>query len=93
MHRVNLDRAAAAVKKFVRSLPVKNGGVELELDGKVLCRVTSPKELTEREKSELLGRVKKHLARSHHRNRNAPVAAIEREVEQAVKRVRRDRKS
>jgi hypothetical protein len=93
MHRVKLDRAAAAVKQFVRSLPIDSGSVELELGGKVLCRVTPAELLSDEERDALFDRVKKNLQRAHKRNRDVAANVIERDVREAVKHVRERRKS
>ncbi|MBI2824559.1 MAG: hypothetical protein HYX69_07735 [Planctomycetia bacterium] len=78
----------AVVKRFVRSLPIAPGGVELEFNGAVLCRVTPPNQLARDEIDALLGGVKKQLNRSHERNRDVPARVIEREMRDAVKKVR-----
>ena len=93
MNRVKLDDQAAAVKKFVRSLPLEPEGVELELNGRVMCRVVSPNLLSDKEKKALFGRVADQLKRSHDRNRRVPTRTIEREVSKAVKQVRSRRRS
>ena len=37
-----LDRESDLVKQFIRSLPVESEGVDLELDGRVICKVVPP---------------------------------------------------
>jgi hypothetical protein len=89
MKRVSLDTATPAVKKFVRSLPIGGEGVELELDGKVVCEVVAPRSISPAERASLIARAKvlAELARS--RNKGVPARVIEREGQDAVDEVRR----
>jgi hypothetical protein len=89
MHRIKLDRAPASVQKFVRALPLSDDGVELELDGTVLCKVVSPHVLTDAEQAALIERGRELVRRARKRNQGVPARAIEREVRQAVEEVRR----
>jgi len=88
MQRVNLDTAGHAVKQFLRSLPIDRGDIELELDGKVLCKVTSPNRLSDAEKAALRKKGLELIRQSHVRNENVPASDIAREVEEAVQTVR-----
>lgn len=93
MHRVKLDTAPPAVKKFVRTLPLDPEGVELELNGEIVCKVIGPHQLTEADRAALLDKVTKQIRRAHLRNKDVPARVIEREVRQAVEEVRsRDRR-
>ena len=40
MKHINLNSADEQVKRFIQALPLEPGGVELELDGKVICKDT-----------------------------------------------------
>lgn len=89
MHRVNLDQASEAVKKFVRSLPIDSEGVELTLNGQVLCRVLEPRRIMAAEVNRMLQRGWELVERTQSRNRHVPNRVIEREVRAAVTEVRR----
>ena len=51
MKRINVDKAPPSVKKFIRSLEVDANGVEVILDGNVVCKFVPPTQLTEMEKA------------------------------------------
>jgi hypothetical protein len=90
MKRVTLDCAGPEVKEFIQSLPLQSGGVELELEGRVICNVVPPGvELLEAEKAVLLQRGRELVRRSRQRNLNVPEQVIEEEVGRAVDEVRR----
>ncbi len=89
MQRVTLDGAGRDVKEFIRSLPLQSGGVELELEWRVICNVIPPHaELSEAEKAILFQRGRELVSRSRQRNLNVPDQVIEEEVSQAVDEVR-----
>lgn len=87
MKHISLDHADDRIKEFIRSLPIDGEGVELELGGQVVCQVLPP--LEESEKAALIERGRQLVARSRARNKGVPSKAIEREVREAVDRVRR----
>lgn len=89
MKRVSLDTATTAVKTFVRSLPIDTEGVELELDGRVLCEVLPPRSISPDERESLIVRARALADRARMRNKDVPARVIEREVRQAVNEVRR----
>jgi hypothetical protein len=93
MHRVNLDTADSAVKKFLGSLPLDPDGVELELAGKVVYKVTGPAQLTDAEKQRLLDKVRANIRQAHERNKDVPARVIARKVDKAVKTVREQGRS
>lgn len=88
MQRVKLDSAATAVKKFVRSLPIGPEGIELELDGKVVCKIISSSRLGDGERDALMISVKRALQKSRDRNRGVPASKLAAEVDRAVESVR-----
>ena len=89
MQRVTIDDADLGVKEFIRSLPLQEGGVELELEGRVICSVVPPgSELSEAEKAALLQRGRELVRRSRRRNLGVPEQLIEEEVARAVDEVR-----
>ena len=92
MHRVNLDTVGRAVKEFLRSLPIDQDDVELELNGKVLCKVTRPDKLSDSEKAELRKKGQELIRRARERNKNIPAKVIAREVDDAVRTVRGQRR-
>ena len=90
MERVTIDSASPGVKEFIRSLPLQGGGVELELEGQVICNVIRPGgELSENEKAILFLRGRELVRRSRQRNLDVPQRVIEEEVGRAVDEVRR----
>lgn len=85
MH-LSLDRESDLVKQFVRSLPVNSEGIELELDGRVICKVVPPLQTTE--KQALIERGRELVRRAQQRNQGVPARVVEREVREAVEEVR-----
>lgn len=92
MKRIKLDTAARAVKEFVRGLPVDANGVELELEGHVLCKIIPPSQLSEAQREAVVKKGWQLIEQARERNKGVPAATIAREVRQAVKEVRRRRK-
>lgn len=93
MKRVNLDSAAQSVKQFIRTLPVEPEGVEIELDGKIVCEVIAPRPDSGDERSALIARVRQRAAQSRRQSAGVPAAIIEREIQEAVEEVRRRKKA
>jgi hypothetical protein len=90
MKRITLDTASAAVKKIVQSLPMESDGVELELQGQVVCTVVPPHGFTETNDAALmLERGRRLVRRARERNKGVPFQVIQREVREAVAEVRR----
>jgi hypothetical protein len=85
---IDLDRADERVKDFVRTLPIEPDGVELKLNGKVICKVVSPQHLTTDERDAILARGRELVRRARERNKGVPAKIIEREVQEAVDEVR-----
>jgi hypothetical protein len=88
MKRVKLDEADRSVQEFVRKLPIDGEGVELELDGRVLCKVIPPLQFSDAEKAAWAQEARELLRRARERNKGVPARVIEREVREAVKAVR-----
>lgn len=88
MHRLNLDEAATAIQDFVRSLPLEPDGVELELRGEVLCRVTRPTQLSDAQKQELLTKVRDRIRATHAANKDLRADEVAHAVGEAVQAVR-----
>jgi hypothetical protein len=89
MHRVNLDSAPAAVRKFMAALPLEPDGVELELNGQVVCKVISRHQLSEVQRDALLEQGSQLMRQAQRRNKGVSGKVIEREVRDAVDEVRR----
>jgi hypothetical protein len=90
MQRVTIDGAGQGVREFIQSLPLKAGGVELELEGRVICSVVPPgKDFSETEKTALLQRGRELISRSRQRNSDVPERVIEEDVSRATGEVRR----
>jgi hypothetical protein len=88
MKRIKLDTASRTVQQFIRSLPVDAEGVELELNGRVLCKVIPPLQFSDAEKAALIQEGRELMRRARERNKGVPARVIEREVREAVKEVR-----
>ena len=88
MHRVNLDSASHSVVQFFDNLPVDFDGVEIEVAGKVLCKVIPPNQLNETEKQRLIEDARKLMRRSQERNKGVSARVIEREIREAIDEVR-----
>jgi hypothetical protein len=87
MKRVILDTEIPEVQEFIQKLPLQDG-VELELGGRLICKVIGPHQLTEDEKKDLIERGREIVARARERNKGVSAKVIEREVRQAVNEVR-----
>ncbi len=88
MNRVNLDHDERTLKEFVRSLPSEHDGFELELDGRIVCKVLPPRQFSEAEKKALVEERWWLIQQAQARNKGVPARVIEREVRQAVEAVR-----
>ncbi len=91
MQRIQIDRAAPAVKKFLRSLPLTPNGVQLELAGQVIGQFLPPSEFSAVEKAAVIARGRELVKRARQRNKGVPARVLEREVHEAVKEVRQRR--
>ena len=89
MKHISLDAAAEDVKQFVRTLPLGGEGVELELDGQVICKVIPPQQLSSSEREAVLKAGWKRVRQAQQRNKGVSAKVIEREVDQAIEQVRR----
>jgi len=89
MQRVVIDGAGTGVKEFIRSLPLQKGGVELELEGRIICNVVPPRgPFSEAEKAALFERGRHLVRMSRQRNQGVPERVIEEEVSRAVDEAR-----
>ncbi len=88
MLRVKLDGASSAVKKFVSTLPVDPEGVELELNGVVVCEVIGPRPPSDSERDAILQDGLNLISRAR-RNKAVSGKVIDREIRDAVNEVRR----
>ena len=93
MKRVGLDTAAKAVKQFIRNLQIDTEGVELELEGKVVCEILPPCSISPAARAALIARGRELAKRARDRNKGVPAGTIEREVRQAVDEVRQRKKA
>jgi hypothetical protein len=69
MTRISLDRENESIKQFVLSLPIKSEGVDLELNGRVVCKVVPRCEDVE---NAVIERGRELVRRARERNRGAP---------------------
>jgi hypothetical protein len=93
MHRIKLDTAPAQVRQFLEDLPLDQGGVELELNGRVLYQVIPSYQLADAQCEAALAEGWELIRGAHERNKDVPENVIEREVREAVDEVRRRRHS
>jgi hypothetical protein len=89
MQRIRLDTANEAVKKLLRSLPVDRNGIELELDGALLCKIVPAAQLSDAEKQALIEERWRLIRRARERSKHVPACVLEREVDEAIDEVRR----
>lgn len=88
MKRVTLDTAEPAVKEFIRDLPMDANGVEIELDGKVVCEILPPHSLSAAERAVLIARGRQLLKKAQSHQKTVPPRDVERFVRDAVDEVR-----
>jgi len=88
MKRVTLDTAQAAVKEFIRDLPIDGDGVEIELDGKVVCEILPPHSLSAAERALLIARGRQLLEKAQSHPKTVPAHDVERFVQDAVAQFR-----
>lgn len=88
MIRLNVDTATKEVRQFVRNLPVAVDGIELEMDGKVVCEILPPSTVTPAERAALVARARAISARTRSRTKGISSRSIERTVKDAVDHVR-----
>jgi hypothetical protein len=93
MKRVSVDSAVESVKQFVRSLAVDVEGLELELDGKIVCEVVAPRSMSAAEHAVLIARVRQRAKKSREANADISPREVEQKIEQAVEQVRRRKRS
>ena len=88
MKRLNLDHDERSLKEFVRALPLQHEGIELELDGRIVCKIVPPLQFSEAEKKALVEERWQLIRQAQERNKGVPARIIEREIREAVEAVR-----
>jgi hypothetical protein len=91
MKQVNVDAASAAVKKFIRSLPLHPNGVEVTLDGRVVCKIVPPGQLSDTERAAQLNEVGRLLVAARSHSKRLPATLIEQRIRYALNTVRQRR--
>lgn len=91
MTRIEVDQAAPAVKKFIRSLALDASGVEVTLDGNIVCRIIPPNQLSDVEKEARLDGVRQLLKKSRDNSKRHPSIVVEKTIREALKTVRKGR--
>ena len=86
---VSLDKEPPDVQRFIQNLAVEGEGVDLEINGRIVCRLIPSAYSTEAEKLRLVQDRWVLMHRAQERNRNVPTDVLEREVQEAVNEVRR----
>jgi len=89
MKQINVDAETTDVKRFIEKLPAEPTGVELLMNGRVICTVIPSLQLSPAEKERLVKRRWELICRAQERNKGVPASVIEREVREAVEEVRR----
>ncbi len=89
MKRVKLDDAAPEVKRFVQTLRVRGEGLELELNGQIVCKVVSPQQLSDAERKALVDERWRLIRSAQKRTARVPASVIARKIGEAVETVRR----
>jgi len=92
MKRMNLDKAAPAVKRFVSELPVAGEGLELEMNGRVVCKILPPTCFSADEMKSMVEERWQLIRKAQRRNKGISPRVLEREVLEAVATVRRRRR-
>lgn len=88
MKRVNVDTAPPAVRKFLRTLRLDPSGVEISLEGEVVCKIIPPSQLSDGEKAAQLTEVRGLLQAARQRSKLVAPAVVDREIREAIKAVR-----
>jgi hypothetical protein len=88
MNRICLDSESADIKRFIHKLPIAGEGVELELNGKIVCKVIPSTMFSDAEKKSLVENRWKIIQRAQKRTKGLPPKVIEREIERAIDEVR-----
>ena len=88
MKRIKLDKAALAIKQFVRELPVAPNGVELEIAGKVIGTLIPPTGFAESDRAALIARGRELVKRARARNTGVSARTLEREIREAIAEIR-----
>jgi len=91
MKRVNVDTESPAVKKFIRSLAIDTNGIEITLDGNIVCKIIPPEQLSDREKAAQLAKMRELLEEAREHSKRLPANVIERKIRGAMKTVRERR--
>ncbi|MCI0639003.1 MAG: hypothetical protein L0Y72_06280 [Gemmataceae bacterium] len=91
MKCVSIDAAPTAVKKFIRSLLLDASGVEVTLEGVVVCKIIPPSQLSDVEKTAQLAQVRQLLSEARDHSKGTPAPIIERKIRSALKTVRGSR--
>jgi hypothetical protein len=89
MKRLDLEKTPRAVQQFIRGLLHHPDVIEFETNGQVLLRLLPAPQLSPEHRTSLLEEGRALVDRARTRNENVPARTIEREVRQAVRRVRR----
>lgn len=85
MHRVKID---PPLSEFLNRIPLSTDGVELEVDGQVVCTIFPPQGKQELEAS-IRDKALEIMASCQKRNADVPRNVINREIREAISEVRR----
>ena len=91
MKVIIIDSAPPSVKKFLRSLAIDAAGVEISLQGNVVCKIIPPGQLTEAEKAAQLATARQLLGKARARSKRLSAPVIESRIRSALKAVREGR--
>lgn len=86
---VDLNRVDPKVREFLRSLSIGPQGLNLVLDGQIICKVVPPLRLSEEEKRSLIERRRELMRQARERTKNVPAREMKRKFDAAINEVRR----
>ena len=89
MKKLKVDKASRAVKKFVTSLSSEQNGVDLELNGNVVCTVLPALQFSEEERATLVQMRRDLIRKVQERTKHIPAKVINKTIREAVETVRR----
>jgi len=86
--QIDIDRTDAPLRDFVLNLGAIREPIDLISHGAVVARITAPGELAPRERERILDAAWKVVDRVRKRTAEIPAAAIQKQVDKAVRQVR-----
>jgi len=88
MKRLDLQKTPRALQQFIRALLHHPEIVEVETNGQLLLRILPAPQLSPNQRTALLEEGRALVDKARARNEKLPASTIEREVRQALRKVR-----